>query len=118
MIYSFKDLPVYFNGDFFAANEADISVENQLNPLYLAQNKHASSYAPQGGINGSLRVNYFLTGQDPLKDFFSNELGSISGNLGGLYFNSGYLRSYSFTANPNAPVYVSAEILFYEQLKG
>ena len=42
----------------------------------------------------------------------------ISGNFGGLNFDSGYLTSYSVDFSPNAPAVATASVSFFDELKG
>jgi len=68
---------------------------------------------------GSLKFTYYLTGYDYLKQYiYSNNNQPISGNIGGLQFNQGYLSEYSISIEPNSPIKVSAGITFYDQLTG
>jgi hypothetical protein len=96
----------------------EIAKDFTLEPTYeYSQNsKFNSRYAPNG-IDQSLTLTYNLTGADFIKDYISNE-GFISGNFAGLSFHSGVLRSYSFSARPNSPIVINAEIGIYDNIAG
>lgn len=118
MFFNYKSCPIRINGSGIFANNADISLASQLSPAYLSEDKYSFNYVATNGIGGSLKLNYYLTGRDPLKSFVLNEAAIISGNFGGLYFSSGYLKSYSVNGQPNSPVVVNSEIIFFDELKG
>lgn len=117
MFYSFKDCEIKIDDRVIPVNSANLSLSNQFSPLITQQDTTITEYAPERATQGSLRLSYYLTGADYIKSLFFEQTG-ISGNIAGFYFDSGYLKSYSFEGEANAPVVVSAEFLFYEQLKG
>ncbi len=117
MFYTYKDFFVQLNGNQVYANDAQLSLQANITPVYISQNRHAFEYVPENAIQGNLRMNYYLTGKDFIKDYQVTE-SNISGNFGGLYFNSGYLRSYNLNCVPNTPVIASTDLVFFEQLKG
>ena len=114
MIYNYKNANILLNGRGIFADRILISERSENDPDYLMGQRHSFDYAPANGIGGTLNVSYYLTGQDFLKDFTTNETGQISGNFGGLYFRSGYLTNYSFSAQPNRPVLINASIDFFD----
>ena len=91
MFYNFKNLKLCVNGRFMFANDVSLSLQNNLEPLFTNPNKHASSYGPTTALEGNLKLSYYITGEDILKNFISDENTTITGNFGGLFFNSGYL---------------------------
>lgn len=118
MFYSFKNSKVLLNNSGVLANSAEISLASANTPIYKVEDRHAGSFSADWGIGGSLRLNYLLTGRDFVKDFTSNETTPISGYFGGVYFNSGFLTSYSLNATPNSPPTINVEISFFDELKG
>lgn len=118
MFYNFKNLRVLVNGSGILATDMKLDVQANIAPAYLATQRHSKIYRADDGIGGNLSLNYYLTGSDPLKNYLTNEKTPISGNLGGLSFNSGYLKSYNLNCGPNQPVSVSANIVFFDELKG
>ena len=102
----------------FAVDSVGISLQNNLTPLYLIPDKSSFDYKSTQGLNGSLDLTYYLTGQDFLADFIENERNFISGNFAGLTFSSGYLTSYGFNVQQYGPVRISANINFYGGLEG
>ncbi len=102
----------------FAVDSVGISLQNNLTPLYLIPDKSSFDYKSTQGLNGSLDLTYYLTGQDFLANFIENERNFISGNFAGLTFSSGYLTSYGFNVQQYGPVRISANINFYGGLEG
>ncbi len=118
MLYSFKNLPIKINGREILASNADLSMQNYLAPTYLAGQRFSKTLLPERGIEGSLKLGYFLTGVDYLQQFIGNDTGYLSGNVGGLYFNSGLLKRYNLPCSPNAAVSANVEIGFFDEIKG
>lgn len=102
----------------FAVDSIGISLQNNLVPLYLIPDKSSFDYKSTQGLNGSLDLTYYLTGQDFLANFIENERNFISGNFAGLTFSSGYLTSYGFEVQQYGPVVINANINFYGGLQG
>jgi hypothetical protein len=118
MYYSFKNLPIKINGVEILTSAAELSWQNHLDPQHTIGNRGASYMAPGQGVDGLLRLNYYITGYDYLKTFLNNDTGYLSGNIGGLYFNSGLIKTYNFACNTNAAVTPAVEISFFEEVKG
>jgi len=119
MYYTYKNTIIKLNNKELAASSATVSLENFDQATYENSNRYSFEYAPIEGTRGSLSLDYFITGDsDPLKDFIADETTVISGNFGGLFFESGYLESYSLQGGAHAPVAVNANIVFFEDLQG
>lgn len=118
MFYTYRNIPITLNKNELLVNSAQISTAANLLPTYVEGNRYSFDYNPGDGINGNLRLSYFLTGKDFLRDFIINQEKSISGNISELYFNKGYLNNYSINAEPNSPATVQANIVFFEPLTG
>lgn len=118
MIYSFKNFPVRLNGREILAASMDLSAQNYLIPSFQVGDRSTKNYTPAQGVEGSLKLNYYITGSDYVKSFINSDTGYISGNIGGLFFASGVLSRYNFSCNPNANVAPTVEISFYEEIKG
>lgn len=118
MYHTYKNAKVLIQGQEVVASDIQLSVAAQNTPVLLSEDRFPFHYSPTDGIRSSLNLSYSITGSDPLKDFIADEGASISGNIGGLYFSSGYLNRYSLQGNPNNPVTVEADIVFFEDLKG
>ena len=120
MYLTYKDCKLSLDGIEYYASDVSISVRNKIQPQYLLGDRFNigdSPYVAGGGVDGSLGFTYFLTGADPLRNKFSeDDENPISGNFGGTYFKSGYLRSYSINAVPHGPASVRAEVVFYDNL--
>ena len=119
MFYHFFQTPVLLNNQQLVINDAQLSNEIQLSPKYYYDDRVSFSELPTSTWAGSLKLKYYLTGQDYLKQFmYSNENSPISGYIAGMSFNFGYLSNYSLRIEPNQPVSVNAEIQFFEMLSG
>lgn len=118
MFYTFKNFPVRIDGREIYATNASLGVEASLSENFTTESRHSERYVPTNGVVGSARITYYITGADPIKPRIYDETGTISGYFGGLYFNSGYLKSYSFNVAPHGIARISSDIVFFEQLKG
>lgn len=118
MYYNYKNVKILINGSDIAVKNASLRESNSLSPVYLVGDRYTENYSPEDGIAGSLRLSYYLTGSDPFTPYFNNETSLISGNFGGLYFTSGYLVNYSINGAPNSIPDISADIVFFDDLKG
>ena len=133
MIYSYKNIdvnlskmkvtgvsgiPVVTKSQEYFCQNLSLQSSTTLDPSYLLYGKFVENYAPRGGINGGLSISYYLTGEDLIRDFFSDDSSDISGNIGGLFFQKGKVSSYSLSAKPNSPIIVNAEISFFNELSG
>tara|TARA_R100001163_G_scaffold8357_1_gene8293 strand:+ start:4258 stop:5139 length:882 start_codon:yes stop_codon:yes gene_type:complete len=125
VLYSANNAKLRINGNEILASDANITLGTSLSPRYLITQRNSNDYFASNGIGGQLSFNYFITGRDYFKTFItgqgeipqsSSQL--ISGNFGGLNFDSGYLTSYSVNFGPNAAATASATIAFYDQLNG
>ena len=117
MYYNFKNCKVLLNNNPICANSVDISLPANIEPSFLAEQFVFDSYTASNSIIGTLRLNYYLTGVDFLKNYTTSD-GNITGSIGGLTFNSGYLKTYSFNSSPNSPAVIGAEIIFVDVLTG
>ena len=127
MLYSASNAKLKINGNEIIARSASLSLGASLNPQYRiagSSTRNTSAYRATNGIGGQLNFDYFITGKDYFKTFITGqgESGSagevISGNFGGLNFDSGYLTSYSANFVPNNPSVASVSISFFDQLNG
>lgn len=119
MFYLYKNAPLLINLSGIFAKDASLNVEAFLEPRYLTNERHGLTYAATEGLGGLLSFSYYLTGVDPLKNYIEEESNAVlSGNLGGLYFNSGYLKSYKLDCEPNRSLVAQAQIVFFDDLKG
>jgi len=115
--YTYKNILIKLNNNYLICSDVQISTQANISPKHLSEERHSFDYAADSPVNGSLKLTYLLTGNDFLRSFISDDT-TISGNFGGLYFNSGYLKSYSINGTPNSPINVNSEIVFFEPLGG
>ena len=118
MFHSYKNCKILLDNNEYLCSDISLALQASTEPIYLVGDRHSFSYSPVNGIGGSFRLSYYLTGLDPLKDSLTDETNVISGNIGGLYFSSGYLKGYSLKLQPNNPVKVDADITFFDALSG
>ena len=135
MLYSASNAKLKINGREILASQASISLSTSLSPKYVVGERSTTKQVASRGIGGSLNVVYYFTGKDYLRTFITGqgevsrtdeginpdafaESQIISGNFGGLNFQSGYLTSYSVNFAPNSTVTANAQINFFDQLLG
>lgn len=124
MFYSASNAKLKVNGEEILASNASLSLSASLDPFYSITQRNTNEYLASNGVGGDLSFNYYLTGVDYFKSFITGqgelkgETTVISGNFGGLNFDSGYLTSYSVNFGPNAPAIASAKVSFFDELKG
>ena len=124
MFYSASNAKLKVNDEEILASNASLSLSTSLQPNYLITQRNTNNYVASDGIGGKLSFNYYLTGVDFFKSFITGqgerqkETTVISGNFGGLNFDSGYLTSYSVNFGPNTPASASATVTFFDELRG
>tara|TARA_R110000824_G_scaffold275198_1_gene463895 strand:- start:490 stop:1791 length:1302 start_codon:yes stop_codon:yes gene_type:complete len=125
MLYSANNAKLKINDKEILASNAELSLGASLSANYLMRDRHTSTFTSSNGIGGTLNFSFYLTGRDFIKSFVTGqgeipqgESQIISGNFGGLYFDSGYLTSYSVSFSPNSPAAASASIAFFSDLSG
>ena len=124
MFYSASNAKLKVNDEEILASNASLSLSAALQPNYLITQRNTRDYTPSNGVGGQLSFNYYLPGKDFFKTFITGqgekekETTVISGNFGGLNFDSGYLTSYSVNFSPNSPASASATVSFFDDLKG
>lgn len=125
MFYTASNAKLQVNGNEILASNADLSLGTSIQPNYTIRQRSTNDYSASNGIGGQLSFNYYLTGRDYFKSFITGqgeipikESQTLSGNFGGLTFDSGYLTSYSVSFNPNSPAVANATVTFFDQLSG
>ena len=124
MFYSASNAKLKVNNEEILASNASLSLSTSLQPNYLITQRNTNNHVASDGIGGKLSFNYYLTGKDFFKTFITGqgerekETTVISGNFGGLNFDSGYLTSYSVNFGPNTPASASATVTFFDELRG
>ena len=120
MYLTYKDCRLTLDGIEYYSSNVSISTRSAVRPVYGLGDRYNigdRTYAAENGVNGELTFRYYLTGADPLRNKFSEDDESpISGNFGGTFFKSGFLRSYQIGAKPHGVAEVSASIVFYDNL--
>lgn len=116
--YTYKNSKIQLNGSSVLVRGASIDYNAEISASYDVSDRNTTQFRPNDGIKGTLNFNYLITGDDFVKDFIYDEQGNISGSFGGLFFESGFLTSYRFSATPASPVSVDASVVFFDDLKG
>ena len=116
MFYHYSNAKLLVNNEQLFVNSLDISLAAQTNPNYLIGNKSTSNHTPTNGLVGSLKLNYYMMGLDPIKNYIFENTMPIPFSFMGFAVNSGYLTNYSFNCSPNSTVIVNSEIAFFEDL--
>lgn len=111
-------LPVSTKSQEYFCQSLAIDLSTSLEPSFSVGSKFVEDHVASDGIKGSLKISYYLTGEDLIRDFFSDDKADVSGNIAGLTFGKGRVANYSLDASPNSPIVVSAEIVFFDQLSG
>jgi len=129
VFYSSSNAKLRVNDHEILASNARLSLTAAVEPNYVAGARHSQTFNASRGIEGRLDFDYYLTGADYFKLFITGQGevkdssaevvdDPISGNFGGLNFDSGYLTSYSVNFSPNSPAVASASVRFFDELKG
>lgn len=124
MLYSASNAKLKVNDEEILASSAQLSLSASLEPNYLITQRNTNDYSASNGVGGKLSFNYYITGKDYFRSFITGQgeretqTTVISGNFGGLNFDSGYLTSYSVNFAPNTSAIASAEVSFFDDLKG
>lgn len=117
--YTYRDTHLRLNNKLLLANDISLSQSVSLSNNYEAGEKTSEKYISEDAVGSELTLSYYITGKDFLKDFTNqNESQPISGYLNGLYWNKGYLESYSLNGGPNSPVIVQARIRITDHITG
>lgn len=121
MFFNYKNCTFSLSGVDILATNVNMSLDTKNSPVYNEEfKKNSYSYAPEDTTDTTFSVSYYLTGKDFVKEYLlgSNSEQGISGNFGGLYFNSGYVTSYSIDGTPDTLAKVDLELKVFEPLKG
>ena len=118
MFYNYKNCKVSLSGVSLLASDVKISSQSYLDPVFLSERKFSSSFVPTDNVATEVNISYFLTGKDFIKSLTNDEKITLSGNVGGLYFQSGYLSSYSIDVKPNQPVSAQIKIVVFDKMTG
>lgn len=125
MLYSANNARLKINNTEILASNASLSLTASLEANYVIGDRNTNSYVASNGIGGSLSFSYLLTGHDYFKTFITGQgevpqsnSQIISGNFGGLNFDSGYLTSYNVNFSPNQPITASVTVAFFDDLQG
>lgn len=118
MIYTNRNTLVKLNNKHIFTNKTELESSANISPIYIDGQRHTTEFANDNNVNSKIRLSYFLTGSDFIKNELANETTAISGFIGGIYFSSGYLSSYTVDIQPNAPIEASAEIIIFGCLTG
>lgn len=115
--YTYKDVEVKINNKKMLVNSLELSQNvEMLNPVWYGESVSERNVVGSPIVN-SLRLSYYLTGFDPLKDYLYSTR-PLSGDICGIKFNNGYISNYSLSAEPHSPLNVSVEIPIFDECTG
>ena len=115
--YTANNTDLTLNGTGYYVSNVSMSTSSTVNPVRKVGSILTDEYSSDHRVNGSLSINYYLTGVDPIKQLTIDDT-PVSGNFCGLYFDSGYINSYSVSFNPNQPAQVQAGFAFFGKVSG
>jgi hypothetical protein len=118
MFYNYKNCQVSLSGINLFASDVQIGSRSSIEPVFISERKFSSSFAPTDNVITDVKISYYLTGKDFVKSFIDNERAVLSGNIGGLYFKSGYLLNYSISAKQNEPVSAEVQVAIFDRISG
>lgn len=119
MFYNFRNIPVSLNNQKILISDLSLSQDIALDSPYLEGDRISERNLPKEPYKGSLKLKYYLTGQDYLKYYiYSNHNHQLTGNIGGLTFSQGYLSNYVLSCVPNSPVEISASLDIFDKISG
>ena len=132
MLFSSKNTKLKLSGYEVLARDCSLRISSDTAARFDSKQRRSSSFAAQSGISSSLSFSYYMTANDqspvfnslyvdPVRHFEVSQGEkddglAINGSFGGLFFEKGYLSSYSVNFEPNSPVLVSCEIVFFLSL--
>ena len=133
MLFSSKNTKLKINDIEVLARDCSLSLSSSTAARFDSKDRRSNSFVADKGVSSSLSFSYYMTRNDqevetsiftdPIRKFelLQGELNDgqdITGDFGGLKFEKGYLSSYSVDFQPNSPVVVSCEIVFFSDLEG
>lgn len=121
MFFNYKNCTFTLSGIDIYASDVNLSIEAKNTAIYREESKKNSYlYAPEDTVDSKFSISYYITGRDSVRDYLLGGSSDtpISGNFCGLYFNSGYITSYSIKGQPDSLIKADVEIQVFEPLKG
>jgi hypothetical protein len=117
--YNQRDVRVKLDDADLFCDSISLKYDATISPNYnVFHGKNAYNFSAGKAGQGSVDLEYFLTGSDPLVDKMSDPKTPVSISFGGLTVGSGYLGSYSFSAEPFAPVKAKVQFNFFQEVDG
>lgn len=118
MYYSFKNCEILLDNQQVYADSLSISLDASIEGVFEHSRNLPKYYSAQGGLVGNARINYYITGEDFVRDYFADDTRFINLYFGGLHFKSGCITSYAINAKTNSAVMAEADIAFYGDING
>ena len=106
------------------ANNVSISFQVPIEPVRALGQKNAIAEITNGPAEGTINIDYIIVNSDPGRNIFTTYINSLNPNgagvtnitIGGRNFPSGYLTSYSLSAEPNSIINASLSFNIYGPL--
>jgi len=103
------------------ANNVSISFQVPIEPVRALGQKNAIAEVTNGPAEGTINIDYIIVNSDPGRTIFETYTSSLNPNsagvtnitIGGRNFPSGYLASYSLSAEPNSIINASLNFNIY-----
>lgn len=114
---SYRDLDVKINNSGVYCTDASLDTQASFNPAFNTDSQHSFNLAGENYPEGTLSIEYLLTGVDPLADF-RNRKNPHELYFGGFHVKSGYLSSYQVDTNSYDSLVAQASFSFYEPILG
>lgn len=119
MFYTFRDINLTINNKQIFCNSLNLVQDASLSHPYQEQDNISTENRIRAPIVTQFNIQYYLTGKCPLKDYTNTNFKyPLSGNMGGIIFNQGYLSRYSINGSPNSAVVVNATISVLDEISG
>ncbi len=119
LFYTAKEVNVTLNNNVILAKDLFISQDAEIEHPFEEGEKISERNVAKSPIKGELQLNYYLTGKDYLKDYlYANDKFPLTGNIAGLIFNQGYIKSYSLNGESNSPLIINVNIAILDEVSG
>ncbi len=118
MYYTYRNCDIAIDNHPYYVNSLSLSVDAAIEGSFQHDKSLPDYYVAGAGRAGSAKMSYYITGEDVLKNYFSDDTRFLRLSFGGLSFQSGCVTSYSLEGAPNAPLIADAEISFYGDVEG
>lgn len=118
MLYSLRNTSFNINGQDIYINNATLESNSYIDGRYDEGDRHTFKFSNKSANLSTLSFSYYLTGEDPIKNYLDIDDSFITGNISNLVFKYGCLSSYNAKFSPNRPIEVNASLDIYDYFSG